>query len=1098
MSLMEPAIERPAERGPIAWMARNHVAANLLMAFFLIGGLVMSARIKQEVFPEVDLDRISIEVPYPGASPAEVEQGIVLPIEEAVRGLDGVKRVVATASEGLGRVEVELLLGADDKKLLQDVKNAVDRIVSFPQDSERPIVSLMTNRNQVLSVVVYGDADEMALRKLANDLREELLRDPRITLVELSGARPMEISVEIPHEQLRSLGLRLEDVAQRVGRSALELPGGGVKTPGGEVLLRLAERRDLGREFENLPLVSRPDGTELRLGDVARIVDGFSETDQAMSFDGLPAQMVVVFRVGRQTPGQVADAVRETLARWTPQLPPGIRATIWADMSEMYRDRIDLLLRNGRLGLVLVMVLLGLFLEVRLAFWVTLGIPVSFLGAFLFMPAMDVSINMISLFAFIVTLGIVVDDAVVVGENVYELRQRGLSSIDAAIRGAREIAMPVAFSILTNIAAFLPLFFVPGTMGKFFRVTPAIVVAVFLVSWIESMFVLPAHLSLHKGRAGTGHRHTWVSWLILAPAIDWLQTKFSAGLRRFIEGAYAPILGACTRQRYVTLAVGVACLILAVGWVVGERIDFVFMPRVESDVVAANATLPYGSPVEATVAVEKRLLDAAREILAEEGGVGEDGSLKIVRGILSQVGNQYGGIGPSSGEAARSGSHLSNVTVYLVPSSERKLSAARFEDLWRRRVGEIPGVETIKYASTAGPAGQAAIDVELSHAEIASLEAAASELAEELKTFGGVTDVDRGFSPGKPQLDFKVRPDASSLGLTAADIGRQVRAAFFGAEALRQQRGRDEVRVYVRLPLAERKSEHNVEELLIRPPGGGEIPLYEAAQVIRGRAYTTIRRADGRRVLNVTAEVEEGVTTSDKVLRGLRGGKLQGLLREYPGLTYGLEGRQREQRESVESLFVGFSLALLAIFAMLAIPFRSYIQPAIIMTSIPFGLVGALLGHMLMGYDLSLVSLMGVVALSGVVVNDSLVLVHAANRYRSDEGCDAMAAVRRAGARRFRPILLTSLTTFLGLAPMIFETSLQARFLIPMALSLGFGILFSTAIALLLVPALYLILEDAKRLAGAAFRFLFDGGGGPESAPAGFSVADGAPGPECG
>ena len=1034
------------EKGPIAWMARNHVAANLLMVFLIAGGLLIGSKVKQEVFPEVELDRVSIVVPYPGASPEEVEKGIILPIEEAVRGLDGVKRVTASASEGSGSVMVELLLGANGDKLLQDVKNAVDRIVSFPQDAERPIVSLLEARHEVISVIVYGDVDEKVLREMGEYVRDELLLNKGITQVDLAGVKPLEISIEVPQRELRAYGLTLEDIARKVGRSALEIPGGEVKTPSGNVLLRLEERRDWGRQFADIPLVSKPDGTDVTVGDIARIVDGFADTDQSTYFNGKPAVQVKVYRVGDQTPIEVAALAKKTVERIRPKLPPGVKLATFMDWSRILRERMDLLLRNARLGLVLVMLLLGLFMEVRLAFWVTLGIPVSFLGSLIFLPAMGVSINMISLFAFIVTLGIVVDDAIVVGENVYELRNKGMPFLEAAATGARQMAVPVSFSILTNIAAFLPMFFVPGMMGKFFHVIPAVVVAVFTISWMESLFVLPAHL---------GHQREWKR---RGPGrlIGWIQDRFAAGLDWQIRRIYTPVVKFCLRNRYLAISGAFALLVAVVGYVAGGRIDFTFMPHVESDMVLATAALPYGSPVELTRKVQKRLVDAAREVLRENGGE------KIAEGILSQVGNTFDVTHFLA--KTQKGGHLTSVLVYLVPADQREISSAEFERQWREKIGRIPGLESLKFLSTAGPGAQADIDVELSHKDRKQLEAAARELARILEGFDGVTEVDKGFSPGKPQLNLKVRPEASSLGLTSTDLGRQVRAAFFGAEALRQQRGRNEVRVYVRYPKKERRSEFDVEDFIFRTPGGGEIPLEEAAAVRRGRSYTTIQRADGKRVLDVTAKVVPGVTTADKVLADLKKNALPALMRKYDGLGYSLEGQNREEKESIESLKGGSILALLGIFALLAIPFKSYVQPVIIMVSIPFGVVGAVLGHILMGYDLSIISAMGIVALAGVVVNDSLVLVHAANSFRDTGGLSPFEAVARAGARRFRPIILTSLTTFFGLAPMIFETSVQARFLIPMAISLGFGILFSTFIALLLVPSLYLMVEDVKTL----------------------------------
>ncbi len=1039
------------EKGPIAWMARNHVAANLLMVFLIAGGILIGSGVKQEVFPEVQLDRVSIVVPYPGASPEEVEKGIILPIEEAVRGLDGVKRVTASASEGSGTVMVELLLGANGDKLLQDVKNAVDRIVSFPQDAERPIVSLLESRHEVISVLVYGDVGEKVLRDLGEYVRDELLLNKGITQVELAGVKPLEISIEVPQRKLRAYGLTLEDIARKVGRSALEIPGGEVKTPSGNVLLRLEERRDWGRQFADIPLVSKPDGTDVTVGDIAKIVDGFADTDQATYFNGKPAVQVKVYRVGEQTPLEVAAQVKKTVERIRPKLPPGVKLATYLDWSRILRERMDLLLRNARLGLILVMLLLGLFMEVRLAFWVTMGIPVSFLGSLIFLPAMGVSINMISLFAFIVTLGIVVDDAIVVGENVYELRSKGMPFLQAAAVGARQMAVPVSFSILTNIAAFLPMFFVPGMMGKFFHVVPAVVVAVFTISWMESIFVLPAHL---------GHQKEWKR---RGPGrlVGWIQDRFQEGLDWQIRKIYTPVVKFCLRNRYLSISGAFALLLLVVGYVAGGRIDFTFMPHVESDMVLATAALPFGSPVELTRKVQERLVEAAKEVMRENGGE------KISEGILSQVGSTFDVTHFLA--KPQFGGHLTSVLVYLVPADKRKISSAEFEKQWREKIGKIPGLESLKFLSTAGPGAQADIDVELSHKDRRQLEAAARELAGILEGFDGVTEVDKGFSPGKPQLNLKVRPEASSLGLTSTDLGRQVRAAFFGAEALRQERGRNEVRVYVRYPKKERRSEFDVEDFIFRTAGGGEIPLEEAASVRRGRSYTSIQRAEGRRVLDVTAKVVPGITTADKVLADLKKNALPALMRKYDGLGYTLEGQNREEKESIESLKKGFLVALFGIFALLAIPFKSYVQPVIIMVSIPFGIVGAVLGHILMGYDLSIISAMGIVALAGVVVNDSLVLVHAANHFRDAQGLSPFEAVARAGARRFRPIILTSLTTFFGLAPMIFETSVQARFLIPMAISLGFGILFSTFIALLLVPALYLAVEDVKSGARRVF-----------------------------
>jgi len=1037
------------ERGAIAWMARNSVAANLLMWVLIIGGVLVGLQIQQEVFPEFDLDFVQVLVPYPGASPAEVEQGIILAIEEAVRGLDGVKRVTSNAFEGSGVVLIELLIGTDGSKAQQDMQNAIDRITSFPEEAERPIVSLLSRRREVISLMVYGDQDLRVLHRVAEQVRDDLLQDPRIVLVEPGGIPPLEISIEVPLATLRAYDLTLEEIAQEVGRGAVELPGGGVKTKTGEVLLRTAERRDRGQEFADIPIVSRRDGTEIRLGEIARIIDGFADTDEAAFYHGKPAVELKVYRIGDQTPVEVADAVKAHAAEIDERLPPGMGVAVWRDWSEIFRDRMGLLLRNARLGLVLVLLLLGLFLEVRLAFWVTMGIPISILGSLLLLPLFDVSINMVSLFGFIVTIGIVVDDAIVVGENVYENRQQGMPLLPAAIRGAQWIAWPVTFSVLTNMVAFLPIFFVPGTMGKIFRCIPSVVVCVFFVSLMESLFVLPSHLGHQRG---TGDRGFWA-------LLRRIQNPISRMLERAIVHHYKPALMACLRNRYVTVSAGLAILVLTIGFDKAGYIDFTFFPKIDSERVSAGITMPYGSAVEETRAVQARVVEAAEKVLARHGGE------KITRGIFTQIGSASESRGGGRGTSQGGGGHLANVQVYLVPSDQRALTAAEFSREWREEVGEIPGTESLTYKYSLMGGSGPSINVELNHKNLRVLEQAATELADTLRSFQGVRDIDDGFSLGKPQLDFKVRPEARSLGITATMLGRQVRSAFYGAEALRQQRGREEVKVMVRLPEAERKNEYNVEELLILTPGGGEIPLREAATVTRGRAYTEINRADGRRVLNVTADVVPGAANATKVLEVLEGGFLPELMARHPGLTYSLEGEQRWQRESLDSLGTGLILALIVIYAMLAVAFRSYVQPIVVMSAIPFGLVGATLGHLIMGYDLSLMSMMGMVALSGVVVNDSLVLIHATNENR-EKGYTALESITAAGARRFRPILLTSLTTFCGLAPMIFETSVQAQFLIPMAISLGFGVLFVTFIALLLVPSLYMIVEDTKRLFG--------------------------------
>jgi len=1034
-------------RGPIAWMARNHVAANILMVIFIAGGLLFSSGVKQEVFPEFSVDMVSISVPYPGASPAEVEQGILLSIEDEVRGLDGVKEVTGRAAEGVGSVAVELLTSANPQKALQDVKNAVDSILSFPEDAERPVVSLVEQRNQVLTLILYGDEEEHALRELAERTREELLALEEITLVELAAVPRYEIAIEVPQAALRAYDLTLPQIGMLVRESALELPAGGVRTEGGEVLLRTQERRDFAHEYLDVPVATTPDGTLVRLGDIARIHEDFEETDQEAFYRGKRAMRLNVFRVGDETPQEVSDAVREFVAEAHAELPPGVDYAIWNDSSEIYRDRMRLLLKNAILGLALVLLILGLFVDPRLAFWVTLGIPISILGSFLFIPFTGASINMISLFAFIITLGIIVDDAVVMGENIYEKRQRGMPFLRAAIEGAHEISGPIVFAVLTNIVAFMPLFFVPGSTGNLFRQIPAIVVAVFVVSLVESLFILPSHLS-HRGKDS-------LFWRVVGLP----NRAFSRVLRFVIDRLYTPQVYVLAKYRYATIATGTALLLLALGTVAGGHLRFTFLPRIDSDLVTAQATLPFGVPVERSREVQARIVEAAHRAVDRSGGDA------IVRGIYTQIGSPLDeGPGAPPTVLGASGSHLVGVQINLVPSNQREISGVELADAWREATGEIAGVESLSFSAEITAGGGTAIEVQLSHRDTDTLERAATELAAELAGYAGVEEIDDGYARGKHQLSFRVDPEARSLGITAFDLAQQVRGAFYGFDAIRQQRGRNEVKVKVRLPEEERSTLHTVEELIVRTPEGGEVPLREAARVEAGYAYTDIRRQDGRRVVSVSADVDEDLSNANKILASLEENELPALLARYPGLSYTFEGAQATQRESLSALAAGFALALIVMYGLLAVPFKSYFQPLIVLIAIPFGFIGAVIGHFLLGFGLSLISLFGLIALAGVVVNDSLVLVVTANRLREqEEGTTAYDAVCRAGIRRFRPILLTSLTTFFGLAPMIFETSVQARFLIPMAISIGFGILFGTVIILGMVPALYLFLEDVKR-----------------------------------
>ncbi|MFQ5441169.1 MAG: efflux RND transporter permease subunit [Thermodesulfobacteriota bacterium] len=1037
-------------KGMIKWMAHNHVAANLLLMVFIVGGVALGFSIKQEVFPEISLDKVQVSVAYPGAGPEEIEEGIILKVEENLTGVTGIKQVKSVATEGFGLVTAEVLSGEDVDLVLQDIKAAVDRIKTFPAESEKPVITKLINRMEVINVAVYGDMPERSIREYAEKISDELLEMPGITQTELAGVRPYEISIEVAEKNLSRYGLTLESIADRVRRASIDLPAGAVKSEGGEILIRTKEKRYIGRGFEAISVIQNPDGREVRLGEIAHVRDTFRETDEFARFDNSPAALVAVYRVGDQKPTEISRMVRDYVKEKSRTLPESVKLATLNDTSELLKSRMNLLIKNAFLGLILVFIVLGLFLQIRLAAWVMLGIPTSFLGAMLIMPSMDVSINMLSLFAFILSLGIVVDDAIVVGENVYEHRGRGEGHLNAAVSGTNEVAGPVVFSVLTTIAAFTPLLFIGGIMGKFIKTIPLVVIPILVVSLIESLFVLPSHL---------GHSKEAASSRGIGAQVERVRKWFSGAVNGFISGPYRRILDLSLRRRYVTLASSIAVLLITAGLVGGGIVKFHFMPEVDGDFVMASLRMPVGTPVVETGRMEEYIVKKAEKII-EEYDAKRSGGSSILRHVFSIVGSTIKS-GPT-GDESSSGTHLAEVALVLTPSEKRGVPSSEIAKKWRKAAGDVPGADSLTFSSNIVHFG-ANIDIRLAHDDFTVLEEAAGRLKEALAGYPGVGDIADNYTGGKRELKLRLRPEARTLGITEDGLGRQVRAAFYGAEALRFQRGRNELKVMVRYPESERKSPWNLESMRIRTPGGGEVPFSQAAFVQEGRGYSEINHTDRKRVINVTATVDSKVANSEEVLADLSAGVLTRLAYDYPGLSFDLEGENKERRESMSGMKTGFIMALFVIFALLAIPFRSYTQPLIIMASIPFGVVGAVIGHWIMGFDLSILSMFGIVALSGVIVNDSLLLIDHINRKRR-EGAAMDQAVIDSGLRRFRPIILTSLTTSLGLTPMILETSVQAQFLIPMAISLGFGILFATFITLLLIPSLYLILEDIRGL----------------------------------
>ncbi|NBC25276.1 MAG: AcrB/AcrD/AcrF family protein [Bacteroidetes bacterium] len=1014
--------------GPIAFMANNPIAANLLMIILIGGGIWTMYNMQKEVFPQFQLDIVEVSVVYPGAAPAEVEQGILRPVEEAIRGIQGINEVTSTANEGSGNISIELVVGTDRMKTFQDIDQAVNRIRTFPDNIEEPEVRLQTNQQDVMTIGIYGDADIWTLRVLAENMRDQLLSDPEITQVEIGNVPDYVTHVEIPRDRLLEYDLTLDAVADIIEQSSEDVAAGAIQTNAGEILLRMQERKQWARQFGTIELISSENGGSVTLADIADITDGFEETGFHGEFNRQPTVDLDIYRIGQQSPLEIAAAVEQILENAEASFPPGVQYRIDSNAAQDFSQRLSLLMENGLLAIIIVVIILALFLEYRLAFWVMMGMTISFIGAILFLPLIGLSINMISMFGFLVVLGIVVDDAIVVGENVYEYREQGMSFKDAAIKGAREMSRPVTFAILTNIIAFVPLLFLPGVTGNYWWPLPAVVICVLAISLFEALFILPAHLahSSKKERFELGKKaHAW-------------QQSFSKKFNHFINTRYRRFLELCLRNRYVTLSSAVALLIVVGGYGYSDHMGMIMMPEVSADEIEAGVSLPVGTTPRQAAAVAYDITNSTHAMFEEHE------LFRVAEGIKTNV----------------RGQSFIDVEIVMKPPAERDMSAQQLIELWRDQIGDIPGVDQITFEAERGPGGwRQDIVVDLSHSNIETLEAASQSFVEQMEAFDATRDVNDNYDRGKSQFDFRLLPEGRKLGLTSNEVGQQLRNTFFGALAMRQLRGTNEIEVYVKLPEEERQDLYHLEDLIIQTSGGTDVPLMDVVSIEEGQAFTSINRRDGRRVVSVGMDAEPSNAVS-RVLESMQADVLPQLQNDFPGITWTFEGSQADMRESTQTLWGGFWLAMLVIYALLAVAFGSYVQPLIVMGAIPFGVVGAVIGHILLGYDLSLVSLMGVIALSGVVLNDSLIMIDYANRKRGNQS--AFAAIHEAGLRRFRPIMLTTLTTFGGLTPIILETSRQAYQLIPMAISLGFGIVFATAIILVIVPCLYMILEDSK------------------------------------
>jgi multidrug efflux pump subunit AcrB len=1025
----------------VTWMAGNPVAANLLMFALLLGGYLGFADIRQEITPDFTLETIRISVAYPGASPSEVEEGIVLAIEKEITGMDGIKSIRSTANEGSGQVSAELTDDADPGEVLQNVRNAVSRITSFPDDAEPPRVESAQHGFYVISIAIASDLEPKDLFELSERVRRELLVMPGVSEINIRGALAPEIVIEITGERLRALDLTLGEVAQSVRNAARDVPAGGIETADGEILLRTEGRRDRALEFGDIPIKVLDDGSRITLADVAQLSDGFAESTRIFEFNGRPGLRLDVYQTENQRPIELAARVRELVDALNRDLPDSVAISVHNDRSERYAERSEILIKNGALGLLLVVVTLGIFLNARLAFWVAVSIPVVFLGSFSILPEVGVTLNMISMFAFILTLGIVVDDAIIVGENIHAKRQAGLPTATAVREGVREMVVPVLYAVGTNIIAFIPLIFVPGATGQFMRHLPIVASVVFLVSLVEALLILPSHLNDGRADRQDAKRRFFAHFRRVSRFHDALANS----LDRLRDGPYLRLLRLAIRERYLTALLFTGFVALVVVWYESGRIDLTWRPEIPGNRVDAELSMPVDSSTAETLAVVRRIEAAALRAVDRLGEREQ------------HIESWFSRAGPSSGD----------VNVYLVPDEARPFTQEQLTRVWREEIGDLPEARSLFFEYLIGPGGNQGLGINLSHASTEVLETAARELAERLEEFTGLVDITDGIAEGKRQISFSLTPQGRAVGLTEVSLGRQIRDAFYGAEALRLLRDGYEIKVMIRLPRTQRLSVQDISSFVVRGRDGIEIPLSLAATFTEGNAYSSITREDGKRTLRVGASFDKASANTRRIRAALENEVLPALSARYPSLEWNFSGGRRDRNEAINAILDGLLWVILAVFALTAALFRSYAQASIVMLTIPYSVAAAVAGHVLMGFDLSSVSIFGMIALGGLVVNGALVLTLRINDLVAGEGSDALIQAARS---RFRPIVLTSMTTTAGLAPMLFETSTQALFLVPMAIALSFGTVASTFVVLLLLPALYAIHDDLCRLLGLGGR----------------------------
>lgn len=1065
----------------IAWFARNSVAANLLMlAVIGLGGWTLwTGRIPLEVFPDMPSRFISVNVPYPGATPEEVEETIVLRIEEAIQQVTGIKRIVSSASSSGGMVMLEINDANQAREIIDDIKIRIDAIPNFPALAERPIIQHDDHLNSVISVILAADMAERDLRRLGEQVRDEIAALPGISHADLSGVRSYEISIEIPEATLRKYGLTLDQISTAIRTSAIDLPAGVVQTEAGDVSIRTRGRAYSGADYARVVVLTRPDGTKLTLGEIAKIADGFNENPLISRLDGKRCVTINVMREGSQNAITIAEAVKAYILEKNQRFPDGVKLDFWNDRSKIVKGRISLLLQNARSSLILVFICVGLFLRLDAVFWVAVGMVMAFLGAFALMPVFDISINLSSVFGFILVLGIVVDDAIVTSEQVDTLRQEGFKPMDAAIEGTRRLAAPITFGVLTTIVAFMPMAAGFGDFGVMFQPIAIVFICVMLLALMETKLILPSHLA---------HRTPFVSRA--ADVLDPIHRFSERQLARFVDAVYRPSLRFCLKYRYSVLAAVFGGLGILFAVFFSDRIATTFFPRVASERIECRLTMLDGTPFEVTDGHIARIYEIAEQMRKDY--VGPDGR-PVVRSIISNSGMT----GSSRGSSGGSGSHKGEVIMETYGPEERSLQVSTVDMAadWRKRIGTIVGAEEMTFRAEIMRSGDP-IDIQLTGTNPDELLAMSDQIKANLNTIAGVFDVSDSLDSGRNEIQLRLKPEAQQFGLTVNDLARQIRAVFFGDEVQRIQRGRNEVKVMLRFPKTDRKSLATLDTLRVRTASGLEIPFARVAEAKVGKSFTSIKRVDRRRALNITADVNKA-TTNPTVVRDSVRPFIEKLLVDHPHIGWNFEGEARSEKESQAALTVSSLLVLFGLYGLIAIPLKSYLQPFIVLILIPFGVVGATLGHVFHEMPLSLMSLCGILAVSGVIVNDTLVLVDRINELRDETG-DMAQSVTEGGASRFRAIFLTQITTFVGLMPLIFNfgplvdhsppvikqalewifgdnrtaQATSAQFLTPMSVAMGYGSLFATVVTLYLVPMCYMALEDVLKLAKRTFKLL--------------------------